>query len=80
MGFGLSARNGRPAVALRLRLPVRMPCLMLRRAPYLLAKMLTSGQFTMNPVDWKVSLAVPDGVMLWAWVPTSACAREVRLP
>ena len=34
-----------------------------------------SGQFTMNPVDWKVSLAAPDGVMLCAWVPTSASAR-----
>jgi hypothetical protein len=37
--------------------------------------MLTSGQFTMNPVDWKVSLAAPDGVMLCACVPTSASAR-----
>jgi hypothetical protein len=41
----------------------------------LFAKMLMSGQFTMNPADWKVLLAAPDGVMLWAWVPTSASAR-----
>ena len=41
---------------------------------YLSAKMLMSGQFTMKPVAWKVLLAVPSGVMLWACVPTNASA------
>ena len=45
----------------------------------LFAKMLMSGQLTTNPVAWKVLLAVPSGVMLWAWVPTSdsAVAKSV---
>ncbi len=34
------------------------------RMYYRFAKMLISGQFTMNPVDWNVLLAAPDGVML----------------
>ncbi len=42
---------------------------------YWLAKMLISGQFTMNPVDWNVLLVAPVGVMLWACAGTSASAR-----